>query len=136
MNMNISRYNLKRFNKIPIILPSGNYTAVLETIRNTVVRDNQDILQLIWTITSGKHSDEFFHSYFNMSNHDSLIVFYKMLENMGLTPEKIKNTSEIYGNECHLIIERFNHKIYGPSNRVEKYLPVLNKIKDEMMAYA
>lgn len=127
--MNISRYNLKRFsilNTKSMILPSGEYTAILYTSNSTVVRDDQEILQLIWVISSGKYASEFFHSYFNMSNNGSLNVFYKMVQNMGFTPEKINYVHELHDSECRLIIKQFDHPLHGASNKVEKYLPVLN----------
>jgi len=126
--MNISRYNLNRFsivNRQSMLLPSGDYTAVLENSTNSILKNKNEMLKLIWQITNGNYKGEYFFSYFNMSNIESLNVLYKMILNMGFNPEKVKYISELYGSNCRLIIKSFDHEIHGKTNIVERYLTVL-----------
>lgn len=125
--MNISRYNLNRFssvNRQSILLPSGDYTAVLENSTHSILKNKNEMLKLIWQIRNGNYDGEYFFSYFNMSNIESLNVLYKMILNMGFAPEKVKYISELYGSNCRLIVKLFNHVIHGKTNIVERYLPV------------
>ncbi len=125
--MNISRYNLQRFcnyRKEGVLLPSGDYTAILENSTHSILKNNSEMLKLIWKINAGEHNGDYFFSYFNMSNPDALNVLCKMIHNMGFIPEKIKNIDELYGSECRLIVKLFNHKIHGQTNIVERYFPV------------
>jgi hypothetical protein len=125
--MNISKYNLNRFstvNRQSILIPSGDYTAVLENSTYSILKNKNELLKLIWQISNGNYEGEYFFSYFNMGNTESLNVLYKMILNMGFNPEKVKYISELYGSNCRLIIKSFNHIIHRKINIVERYLPV------------
>ncbi len=136
--MNISRYNLNRFsivNRQSMLLPSGDYTAVLENSTNSILKNKNEMLKLIWQITNGNYEGEYFFSYFNMSNIESLNVLYKMILNMGFNPEKVKYISELYGSNCRLIIKSFDNEIHGKTNIVERYLPVLENSTETPFSY-
>jgi hypothetical protein len=132
--MNISRYNLKRFkpqNNPSIILPSGEYTAMLQYSTQKILKNKKDMLKLIWKIKDSDLTGQYFYSYFNMSDTGALNVFYKMIANMGFDPEKVKYIEELYGSECRLIVKQFDHPVHGKSNVVQRYFPVSTQIEVE-----
>ncbi len=137
-SMKISRYNLKRFsslNKQGIVLPSGDYEAVLRNSVDTTLKRNKEMLKLTWQIKDGCYSGKYFFSFFNMNNAESLNVLYKMIHNMGFIPENVQDLREIYGSSCHLIVKCYWHPVHGASNAVERYLPPFNESDNNESIY-
>ncbi|MBF0231764.1 MAG: hypothetical protein HQK65_01825 [Desulfamplus sp.] len=135
--MNISKFNLQKFresNRRTLIFPSGDYLAVLETSKSIKSNRNQDVLRLTWVMLTGEYPGEAFYSYFNMNNPDALNIFYKMVQNMGFIPEKVKDTEELHRGKCRLLVERYDHPVYGPSNIVDKYLPIIRELRSKRVS--
>jgi len=133
--MDLRKFDLQRFaiakNKM-LILPSGEYKAVLEDSFTEMSGNGDEILKLVWLIKGGEYDGSHYYSYFNLANKCSLKVLFIMIRNMGINPDKIQNTDQLYGHECLLRVKLFQHQIHGPSNLILKYLPVNTSLYDDI----
>jgi len=125
--MDLKRLNLKRFTTIKNqieFLPTGEYRVLLEDSDVQESKNGDEILRLHWIVQNGRYRGTLYYSYFNLSKPMSLKVLFIMIKNMGMDPNAIEDTSELYGSECILRVKLIKHAIHGVSNLIERYLPV------------
>ncbi|HBT88143.1 hypothetical protein [Desulfobacter sp.] len=133
--MDLKRLNLKRFTTIKNqieVLPTGEYRCLLQDSDVQESKNGEEILRLHWIIQSGKYINCLYYSYFNLSKPMSLKVLFIIIKNMGMDPNAIEDTSELYGSECILRVKLVKHAIHGVSNLIERYLPVTANLDDDI----
>lgn len=132
--MDLQKFGLKRFTKFnnDVVLPTGEYKALLENSCSTMSNKGDEVLKLVWLIKDGEYDGSHYYSYFNLANKCSLKVLFIMIRNMGINPDKIQNTDQLYGHECLLRVKLYQHHIYGPSNLILKYLPMNTLLYEEI----
>ena len=133
--MDLRKFDLKRFAKTKneiVVLPTGEYKAELKNSSTELSGNGDEVLKLVWLIKEGEYDGSHYYSYFNLSNECSLKVLFIMIRNMGINPDKIQNTDQLYGHECLLRVKLFQHPTYGPSNLILKYLPISTSLYEEI----
>lgn len=120
--MNISCFKLDKYS----LISDGAYKAVLTESRKEISKNGRPMLRLTWKLTDAPYEGRTIDSFIMLDIESALEVFAILIYYLGFNLEQIKDTNQLHGSGCRLIIKTVKSD-FGAINSIVNYLPLLKK---------